>query len=113
MRISPAPELKSSNSQPASGMIPASCGSPGREPWNPARDAGAEILVLGAKALSQYRLLVGQDKGVECEPNEPAVNQETPVAEQDPLAQDDRDDGDVNGIAHVAIEPCHHQVLRR
>ena len=27
--------------------------------------------------------------------------------------QDDRDDGDVHGIAHVAIEPCHHQVLRR
>ena len=84
---------------PASRMIPASCGSPGREPWNPARDVGPEILVLGAKALSQHRLLVNQDKAVEREPQEPAVNQETPVAEQDPLAQDDRDDGDVDRIA--------------
>jgi hypothetical protein len=88
-------------------------GSPWSEPRNPARDIGAEILVMGAKALSQHRLLVGQDKGVEREPQDPGVNQETPVAEQDPLAQDDSDDGDVHGIAHVAIEPRHHQVLRR
>src|SRR5690349_13053406 len=48
-------------------------GSPWSEPRNPPRDIGAEILVLGTKALSQHWLLVGQDKGVEREPHEPAI----------------------------------------
>src|SRR4051812_9660149 len=67
----------------------ALCGSPWREPRNPPPDIGLEVLVLGAKALSQHRLLVSQDKGVEREPHQRAVNQQTRVAEQDPLAQDD------------------------
>src|SRR5215831_4362103 len=96
----------------AIGMA-ASCGAPRRQPRNPPRDVGPEFLVLGAKALGQHRLLVGQDKGVEGEPHEPAVNHETPVAEQDPLAQNDGDDGNVDGIAHVAIQTRHHEVLRR
>src|SRR5262245_33842954 len=41
----------------------ASCGAPRRQPRNPPRDVGPEFLVLGAKALGQHRLLVGQDKG--------------------------------------------------
>src|SRR5262245_17130878 len=96
----------------AIGMA-ASCGAPRRQPRNPARDVGPEFLVLGPKRLSQHRLLVRQDKGVEGEPHEPAVNHETPVAEQDPLAQNDGDDGNVDRIAHVAIETRHHEVLRR
>src|SRR5438552_4693482 len=86
---------------PASRMIPASCGSPGREPRNPARDVGPEILVLAPKLLSKHRLLVRQDKGVEGEPHEPAVSHETQIAEQDRLAQNDGDKGNVNRIAHV------------
>ena len=65
--------------------LAALCGAPWRQPRNPPRNVGPKILVLGAEALSQHRLLVGQDKGVEGEPHEPAVSHETPVAEQDPL----------------------------
>src|ERR1700720_3168118 len=43
---------------PASRMIPASCGSPGREPRNPARDVGPEILVLRSEPTNEHRLLV-------------------------------------------------------
>jgi hypothetical protein len=43
---------------PASRMIPASCGSPGREPRNPARDVGPEILVLRSEPANERRLLV-------------------------------------------------------
>src|ERR1700736_1837570 len=39
-------------------MIPASCGSPGREPRNPARDVGPEILVLRSEPTNEHRLLV-------------------------------------------------------
>src|SRR5437763_16635084 len=74
---------------PASRMIPASCGSPGREPRNPARDVGPDILVLAPKLLSKHRLLVRQDKGVEGEPHEPAVSHETQITEQERLAQND------------------------
>src|SRR5437762_8128560 len=88
-------------------------GAPGGQPRNPPRDIGPEILVLASKTLSQHRLLIRQDKGVEGEPHEPAVNQETPVAEQDRLAENDGDDGNVNGITHVAIQTRHYEVLRR
>ena len=94
-------------------MIPASCGSPGREPRNPARDIGPEILVLGPKRLSKHRLLVPHDKRVEGEPHQHTVPKKALVAEQDRLAQNDGDKGNVNRIAHIAIETRHHEVLRR
>src|SRR5580693_6335669 len=58
---------------PASRMIPASCGSPGREPRNPARDVGPE-------------LLVPHDKRVEGEPHQHTVRKKALVAEQGRLA---------------------------
>src|SRR6266403_3217411 len=98
------------SNQLMSQMGPAAlCGAPWRQPRNPARDVGPEILVRGPKPLSKHRLLVRQDKGVEGEPHEPAVSHETPVAEQDRLAQNDGDDGNVDGIAHVAIQARHHK----
>src|ERR1700674_5506046 len=93
--------------------LAALCGAPWRQPRNPPRDVGPKILVLGPKLLSKHRLLVREDKGVEGEPHEPAVRHETPVAEQDRLAQNDGDYGNVYGIAHVAIQTRHHKVLRR
>ena len=50
---------------------------------------------------------------MEGEPHEPAVSHETPIAEQDRLAHNDGDHGNVDGIAHVAIQTRHHEVLRR
>ncbi|MGC1296314.1 MAG: hypothetical protein WA869_14870, partial [Alloacidobacterium sp.] len=50
---------------------------------------------------------------MEGEPHEPAVSHETPVAEQDRLAQNDGDDGNVHGIAHVAIQAGNDEVLGR
>lgn len=94
-------------------MTPASCGSPGREPRNPARDIGPEILVLRSEPINERRLLVPHDKRVESEPHQHTVPKKALVAEQDHLAQDDGDKGNVNGIAHLAIETRHHEVLRR
>ena len=42
---------------------------------------------------------------MEAEPHQPAVSHETPVAEQDRLAQNDGDHGNVYGTAHVANRP--------
>jgi len=71
---------------PASRMIPASCGSPGREPRNPARDVGPEILVLRSERVNEHRLLVPHDKGVEGEPHQHTVRKKALVAEQGRLA---------------------------
>jgi hypothetical protein len=98
---------------PASRIIPASCGSPGREPRNPARDVGPEILVLRSEPTNERRLLVPHDKRVEGEPHQHTVRKKALVAEQGRLAQNDGDKGNVNRIAHVAIETRHHEVLRR
>src|SRR6185437_2034723 len=91
----------------------ALCGAPWRQPRNPPRDIGPEILVLRPKTLREHGLLVRHNKGVEGEPHEPAINHQTPVAEQDRLAQNDGDKGNVNRIANVAIETRHHEVLCR
>jgi hypothetical protein len=91
----------------------ASRGSPGREPWNPARDARPEILVLRSELMNERRLLVPNDKRVEEEPRQHAVQKKALVAEQGRLPQNDDNEGNVNRIAHVAIETRHHEVLRR
>ena len=83
------------------------------QPPNPPWDVGPKILVLGPELLSKHGLLVDQDKRVEGEPHEPAVSHETPVAEQDRLAQYDGDDGNVHRITHVAIQTRHNEVLGR
>src|SRR4051812_19220711 len=85
----------------------ASGGAPWEQPRNPPWDVGPKIVVLGPKPRSKHRLLVRQDKRVEGEPHEPAVSHETPVAEQDRLAQNDGDYGNVHRIAHVAIQTRH------
>jgi hypothetical protein len=71
---------------PASRMIPASCGSPGRDPRNPARDVGPEILVLRSEPTNERRLLVPHDKRVEGEPHQHTVRKKALVAEQGRLA---------------------------
>src|SRR5262245_1389134 len=94
-------------------MILASCGSPGREPRNPSRDVGPEILVLRSELLNERGLLEPHDPRVEEELQQPTVQKKALVAEQGRLAENDGDKGNVNRIAHVAIETRHHEVLRR
>ena len=91
----------------------SSCGSPGREPRNPARDVGPEILVLRSEPMNERRLLLPHDKRVEGEPHQHTEQKKARVAEQGRLAQNDGDKGNVNRIAHLAIETRHHKVLRR
>src|SRR3984893_7204836 len=71
---------------PASRMIPASCGSPGREPRNPARDVGPKIPVPRPEPANEHRLLVPHDKRVEGEPHQHTVRKKALVAEQGRLA---------------------------
>src|SRR5437879_12768269 len=87
---------------PASRMIPASCGSPGREPRNPARDVGPEILVLRSEPTNERRLLVPHDKRVAGEPDQHTVRKKALVAEQGRMAQNDGHKGTVNKRAHTA-----------
>ena len=84
-------------------MIPASCGSPGREPRNPAQDVGPEILVL----RSNLRTSAGSsypDKRVEGG----HTNTPYPRRRWSPnkaAAQNDGDKGNVNRIAHGDRDP--------
>src|SRR5262245_55182116 len=94
-------------------MILASCGSPGREPRNPSRDVGPEMLVLRSELMNERRRLEAHDPRVKEEPQQHTVQKNPLVAEQGRLAENDGDKGDVNRIAHVAIETRHHEVLRR
>ena len=87
-------------------MIPASCGSPGREPRNPARHVGAIGFILGSEAFPERRLLIGKYKNVESDKDQRSVKEQAPIAEQDRLAKNDGDKGDVNRIAHIAIDGC-------
>ena len=53
--------------------------------------------------MNERRLLGPHDKRVEEEPRQHTVQKKALVAEQDRLAQNDDDKGNVNRIAHVAI----------
>src|SRR5436190_7405044 len=44
-------------------------------------------------------------------PKQRPIPDETPVAEQDRLTQNDGDHRYVNRISHVTVEACHHQLL--
>src|SRR5262249_40890674 len=117
--MAPAPRNSSKldgASQPLRGADswqPSWGGSPGREPRNPARHVGAIGFILASEAFAERRLLIGKYKNVESDKNQRSVKEQAPIAEQDRLAQNDVDKGNVNGIAHMAIEPRHHEVLRR
>src|SRR3984893_81941 len=94
-------------------MIPASCGAPGRERRNPARDVGPEILVLSPKRLLERGFFVRHDDDVEEEPQQRAVDDEAPIAHQHRLTQDDGNDRDVYWITHITVETGHHEIPGR
>src|SRR5215475_6407484 len=87
--------------------------SPGGHSRNPARNVRAISLVLCTERLLQRWLFVGNDKQVEGQPEQPAEQNEAPIAEQHSLTKNDCDHGDVDRIAYVPVETSDHQVLGR
>src|SRR5262245_19633952 len=73
-----------------------------RPPWGhpryPARDGGAERLVLFPERLLERGFFVRHDEDVEEEPEQRAVDDEAPIAHQHRLTQDDGNDRDVYWI---------------
>src|SRR6185436_18738823 len=88
-----------------------------RPPWGhpryPARDGGAERLVLTPKRLLERGFFVRHHEHVEEGPEQRAVYDEAPIADQHRLTQDDGDDRDVYRIADIAVETGHHEIPGR
>src|SRR5882757_3879306 len=79
----------------------------------PARDGGAERLVLSPKRPLERGFFVRHDEDVEGEPEQRAVDDEAPIAHQHRLTQDDGNDRDVYWIAHITVETGHHEIPGR
>src|SRR5207249_7922227 len=88
------------------GAVPAYAREP---PGNAAAVGG----VLLAELPAERRLLVEHDEEVEAERQAGGIGQDRLAAEEETLADDHRDDGDVAGIAHVAEPAAHDQPLGR
>src|SRR5689334_6174794 len=88
-----------------------------RPPWGhpryPARDGGAERLVLSPKRLLERGFFVRHDLDVEGEPQQRAVEDEAPIAHQHRLTQDDGNDRDAYWTAHMTVETAHHEIPGR
>jgi hypothetical protein len=59
------------------------------------------------------RLFVAHDKQVAEEPEDRAVGEQPPIAEQDRLAENDGGDRHVDWIAHISIEAGNDEMLGR
>src|SRR5688572_5395985 len=88
-----------------------------RPPWGypryPARDGGAERLVLSPKRLLERGFFVRHDLDVEGEPQQRAVDDEAPIAHQHRLTPDDGYDRDEYWITHITVETGHHKIPGR
>src|SRR6478735_6539521 len=88
-----------------------------RPPWGhpryPARDGGAERLVLSPKRPLERGFFVRHDEDVEGEPEQRAVDDEAPIAHQHRLTQDDGNDRDVYWITHITVKTGHHEIPGR
>src|SRR3982075_1490864 len=110
--------LKSLTDDPALLLAPAA-GShrSSRPPWGhpryPARDGGAERLVLSPKRPLERGFFVRRDEDVEGEPQQRAVDDEAPIAHQHRLTQDDGNERDVYWITHITVETGHHEIPGR
>src|SRR5579872_1176538 len=89
------------------------CGSPWRQPRNPARHISPKALVLGAECLLERRFFNHHHPDMKKKPEQRAVPEETPVTKQKGLTKNDRDDRDVDRISHVAIKASHYELLWR
>src|SRR5215470_17926964 len=86
--------------------------TPGAEAWEPAADAGAELVVLGAIGAAEGGLFVEKHKKVEADGHGGGVFEKRRVGEEESLAEDERDDADIHGIAHVAEQASDDKMLR-
>src|SRR6476660_8531332 len=86
---------------------------PRGHPRYPARDGGAERLVLFPKRPLERGFFVRHDGDVEDEPPQRAVDDEAPIAHQHRLTQDDGNERDVYWISHITVETGHHEIPRR
>src|SRR3981189_3142248 len=110
--------LKSLTDDPARLLVLAAASHRSfRPPWGhpryPARDGGAERLVLSPKRPLERGFFVRHDEDVEGEPQQRAVDDEAPIAHQHRLTQDDDNDRDVYWITHITVETRHHEIPGR
>src|SRR5215469_4471209 len=90
-------------------IIPTAMG----HPRYPARDSGAERLVLAPKRLLERGFFDCHNPDVEEDPEQRAVDDEAPIAHQHRLTQDDGNERDVYWITHITVETGHHEIQRR
>src|SRR6476660_9110655 len=86
---------------------------PRGHPRYPARDGGAERLVLFPKRLLERGFFVRHDGDVEDEPPQRAVDDEAPIGPQHRSTQDDGNERDVYWITHITVETGHHEIPGR
>src|SRR5260370_40505690 len=110
--------LKSLTAEPALLLVLAAASHRSfRPPWGhpryPARDGGAERIVLPPKRPLERGFFVRHDDDVEEEPQQRAVDDEAPIAHQHRLTQDNGNERDVYVITHITVETDHHVIPRR
>lgn len=70
---------------------------------NPPADICAEVFVLKPKGASQGGLFVNENKQVECRPNRYTVLENTDIAKNQSLPENQRYDRHIHRISHIAI----------
>src|SRR5262245_4661125 len=76
---------------------------PRSDPGNPARNIGAKSRIRSPECPLQRGFLVQHNVKVGRGPEQRAVCDETPIAEQKSLASNDNNDGDVDRISNVTV----------
>src|SRR5579872_5808661 len=93
----------------------ASNSNPGRkrpQAGNPAWDVGAEFLIFFPEFAAQHRLFIKKHKSKKPPPDNESVLQQRNASEEQSLAEDQRRDGNIHGVAHVAIQSGNHEAPR-
>src|SRR5579872_32514 len=89
------------------------CGSPWRQPRNPARHMSPKALVLRAECLLERRFFDHQHPDMKKKPEQRAVPEDAHVAKQEGLTKNNRYDRGIYRISHVAIKASHYELLWR
>ena len=85
---------------------------PGTQPGQPGGHRSPVLPVLGAEFPGEPRLLVPAHGGGPDAPRDQRVLQEPGGAEEQRLAEQDAQEADVDGVAHVPVAPAHHETGR-
>ena len=86
---------------------------PGSQPWKPSRDASAESFVFRSKSRPQSRFFVSHHEQVEAQSDERAIPKEAHVCENQALAHNDGDHGDVHWISNITVPSRDDEMTRR